>query len=278
MLSALRSNTVPVRCSLCSKGFHQKCSTGPKALTHDSHWKCERCNNLQQNHTSASTYCQLPGSTNSSPSQPLPATSRNKLKIYQWNADGIRPKLMELHDLLINSDIDILAIQESKLRKTDKTPFIAGYTTICKDWHSIIGGGLLIFTRTDIVFKKLHSVKKAGMEILSICLKATKSTWLELYNAYLPNTSTQHTSFNPSLIKPGPFHSFLATSMATLKCGTLLNLMINMVMKFLIRSLTMICIFLMMALLLELVKSPVMTAPTTSPFVGAIGQQKHLKD
>ena len=42
------------------------------------------------------------------------------------------------------------------------------------------------------------------MEILSIHLKATKSTWLELYNVYLPNTSTQHTSFSPSLTKPGP--------------------------------------------------------------------------
>ena len=31
-----------------------------------------------------------------------------------------------------------------------------------------------------------------------------------------------------------------------------------------------------MALLLELVESPVMTAPPTSPFVGATGQQKHL--
>ena len=205
MLSALRSNTVPVRCSLCSKGFHRKCSTGPKALTHDSHWKCERCNNLQQNHTSASTYCQLPGSTNSSPSQPLPATSRNKLKIYQWkNADGIRPKFMELRDLLINSDIDILAVQESKLRKTDKTPFIEGYTTIRKNRHNILAVGLLIFIRTNIMFEKLHSVEKAGMEILSIRLKATKSTWLELYNVYLPNTSTQHTSFNPSLITPGP--------------------------------------------------------------------------
>ena len=42
------------------------------------------------------------------------------------------------------------------------------------------------------------------METLSICLKTTKSTWLELCNVYLPNTSTQHTSFDPFLIKPGP--------------------------------------------------------------------------
>ena len=34
--TALRSNTVPVRCNVCSKGFHQKCSTGQKASTRDN--------------------------------------------------------------------------------------------------------------------------------------------------------------------------------------------------------------------------------------------------
>ena len=70
---------------------------------------------------SESTNCQLPGSTNSLSSQPVTTTSRNKLKINQWNADGIRPKFIELRDLLLNSYIDVLAVQKSKLRKTDKT-------------------------------------------------------------------------------------------------------------------------------------------------------------
>ena len=83
---------------------------------------------------------------------------------------------MELCDLLINADIDILAVQEPKLEKSDKTLFIEGYATICKDQPNILGGDLLIFIRTDIVFEKLHAVEKVGMEILSICLKATKST------------------------------------------------------------------------------------------------------
>ena len=55
--AALRSNSVPVRCRLCSKGFHQKCSTRPKASTRDSRWKCKRWNNLNQNHVSESTDC-----------------------------------------------------------------------------------------------------------------------------------------------------------------------------------------------------------------------------
>ena len=96
---ALLSNTVPVRCSVCSKGFHQKCSTGRKASTRDNLWKCEKCTNIQQNRTSESTNRVLPGSTNSFLCRPAPTTLQNKLKIYQWHADGIHPKLSEHHDL-----------------------------------------------------------------------------------------------------------------------------------------------------------------------------------
>ena len=70
---------------------------------------------------SDSTNWELPGPTNSLPSQPVPSTTSNKLKIYQWNAEGIGPKLLELRDRLLNSDTNVLAVQESKLRKTDKT-------------------------------------------------------------------------------------------------------------------------------------------------------------
>ena len=107
--ATLRSNTVPVRCSVCSKGFHHKCSTGPKASTRDDLWKCSKCTNIQRNCTSKST---IRGPSNSLPSQPVPSTARNKLKIYQWNADDIRPKLLELRDCLRNSNIDVLAVQE----------------------------------------------------------------------------------------------------------------------------------------------------------------------
>ena len=158
--AALRSNTIPVRCNACKKGFHQKCSTGPKASTHDDLWKCEKCTKLQQTCLTTTTNCRLPEHTNSSPSQPLLVAVRNNLKIYQWNADGIRPKFVELRDRLINPNIDILAIQESKLRKADKTPFIEGYATVRKDRSNILKGGLLLFIRTDIIFEKLHSSKK----------------------------------------------------------------------------------------------------------------------
>ena len=45
--AALCSNIVPVRYNECQIGFHQKCSTGPKASTRDDQWKCEKCTKLQ---------------------------------------------------------------------------------------------------------------------------------------------------------------------------------------------------------------------------------------
>ena len=128
------------------------------------------------------------------------------------------------------------------------------------------------------MFEKLHSFEKAGMEILSICIKATKSTWLELYNVYLPNTSTQHTSFDPSLIKPGPSSLILGDLNGHSQIGTPFSLKTSVTTKFLTGHLTMIFIFLTMALLLELTESLGMIAPLTSPSVGATVQQKQPGD
>ena len=78
----------------------------------------------------------------------------------QSNADGIRPKLLEQRDILITSNIDIVAIQESKLQKADKIPLIEGYATICKDRNNILGGGLLFFVRKALFSKSYTPSKK----------------------------------------------------------------------------------------------------------------------
>ena len=113
-----------------------------------------RCLNLQ-------IFCSLDLLTHFLPNLYLLLTLQNKLKIYQWiiHADSIRPKFIELCDHFLNPDIDVLAVQESKLQKTDKTPSIDGYAMIKNDRNNILGGGLLLFIRTDIVFEK-HSFEK----------------------------------------------------------------------------------------------------------------------
>ena len=76
--------------------------------------------------------------------------------------------------------------------------------TVQKYLNNILRGRILFFIRTDIILEMLHSFKETGMEIFSIRLKTTKSTWLELYNLYLPNTTTQQNFFDLSIIKPAP--------------------------------------------------------------------------
>ena len=80
---SLSSNIVPVRCRACNKGFHQKCSAVPEVSNSDDQWKSDAWIKVQQNQITVSSVCQLPGSTNSIPSQPQLAASCNKLKIYQ---------------------------------------------------------------------------------------------------------------------------------------------------------------------------------------------------
>lgn len=64
--------------------------------------------------------------------------------------------------------------------------------------------------------------------------------------------------------------------MANLKYGNHCNLKTNVMITFLTGFLIMTYIYLMTALLLELVELPVMIVPPTSPFMEAIGQQKHI--
>ena len=99
------------------------------------------------------------------------------------------------------------------------------------------------------------------MEILSIHLKTTKSTWLELYNVYLSNTSTQHNSFDPSLIKPGLSSLNLIDLNGHSKMWDPLQPPDLVVTKFLTGFSKMTYMFSMMALLLKQVESLLTRAP-----------------
>ena len=154
---------------------------------------------------SESTNRVLPGSTNSLPSQPVPTTSRNKLKIYQWNADDIRPKLLELHDRPLNSDIDVLAFRNQNYKKLIKFHLLKvtlqsekiETTSLEAVFYS--SSERTLCSRSYTLSKKLawRSYPFASRLLNHLGLISTTSI-------YQIHHHTQHNLFDPSLIKPGP--------------------------------------------------------------------------
>ena len=113
-------------------------------------------------------------------------------------------KFTELRGRLINSYIDICDVQESKLRKNNKTPIIEGFATLRKDRKVLNGGGLLLYIRNNLNFEKLQSAEQEGLEIQSVPIRTLKEKWIHIHNVYLPNTDTQVTRFNATLINATP--------------------------------------------------------------------------
>ena len=97
-----------------------------------------------------------PHSTNTlSTHKPKGHTHNNTLSILQLNINGINNKHEELKQLAHTTQPDIITIQETKLRRTTKTPTLPDYTHIRTDRQGKLGGGLLTYIRHNITFTNL---------------------------------------------------------------------------------------------------------------------------
>ncbi len=198
----LRCNARPIRCNVCQTGFHSKCSIGARWTSREAaEFRCTKCDAKEKirlaNQEMVESIPSCPGKT---VSQPTARAARPQFKIVQWNADGIRAKMFELRERLLHSDIDVCAIQESKLRKADKTPTIEGYSSLRADRKLLNGGGLLLFIKKDLIYEPLMATERAGQEVQTVRIKADKNDWITLVNVYLPNTETQTTRFDPGML------------------------------------------------------------------------------
>ena len=61
---------------------------------------------------------------------PKSKVAHDKLRILQWNADGLRNKIMELRAREGDLDLDVLLIQETHLEPNKATPTIPGYAAL----------------------------------------------------------------------------------------------------------------------------------------------------
>ena len=115
---------------------------------------------------------------------------RGYLRVLSWNADGIRPKTVELGHFLDVNKIDVAMVQETKLKASDRTPSFPGFSVVRQDraGSSVRGGGLLTLVRSDVPYRVLPTARSEGsaLESLSIVVPAGGGDKITLVNVYCP--------------------------------------------------------------------------------------------
>ena len=79
-------------------------------------------------------------------------TPTNCLRLMQWNANGISGRITELLTFLHSNNVNIAAIQETKLTNKSKPHKTSGWAAVRLDRHKNKGGGLLILIKDTIQF------------------------------------------------------------------------------------------------------------------------------
>ena len=143
-----------------SHWVHKHCTTLIRNTDYTPTWKCNIHN--QQNNTITDQHHQLtdnsnnmqqnlninqPHSINNNKTQQQ-INSKKTITIIQININGLTTKIHELKNLTDNTKIDIITIQETKLRPTHRTPYLKDYTAIRTDRTYKNGGGLMTYKKT----------------------------------------------------------------------------------------------------------------------------------
>ena len=123
-----------------------------------------------------------------------PANKSYDLKIFQFNCNGILGKLDELIKWMLDNDIKIVALQETKLRKT-KLPNIPKYTLIRHDCKRNSSSGVAFLIHEDIIFEAIEENQDEPL-IENISIKVDDIT---LVNLYIPPNSSCPTGFIPKI-------------------------------------------------------------------------------
>ena len=185
----------PVTCSKCDEKRHQSCT----GLSRDSlvvvkrngyQWVCEWCSRKPVDARPFTAGDEVDDDA----AKGLKSADKENIRIMQWNANGINPKVDELRAVLKELEIDICLIQESKLRPGSPTPYFQGYGTYRSDRTTTkAGGGLISLIRDSIIFEKVHAGIKEGTEVQTFRVRMSRRKWITITNVYCaPHNSRGH--------------------------------------------------------------------------------------
>ena len=86
------------------------------------------------------------------------------------NINSLRNKIVDLRQVLYESELDIIAVSETKLSDEFPNPQfnIEGYynpAQLRKD-RTIHGGSLVVYVKTGIPVKRVHALEPANLEVI----------------------------------------------------------------------------------------------------------------
>ena len=119
--------------------------------------------------------------------------NKKLLTLLQLNINSITNKHKELKLLVTELQPDIITIQETKLKKHNKTPQIPTYSAIRTDRVNGKGGGLLTYIKHNITFsdtKIPNFINPINTELQIIQLHITHKKIYTIANIYVPPRNT----------------------------------------------------------------------------------------
>ena len=118
--------------------------------------------------------------------------ANDSIKITQWNANGIKERIIEFYYFLITNNIQIVCICETFL-KSDIHPHTHPEFAIERlDRDDRPRGGVAIIIRKSLQYEMLPNIKTKFFETIGIEIKTTNNTKIKIISTYLPGgTSNQ---------------------------------------------------------------------------------------
>ena len=120
-----------------------------------------------------------------------------------WNANGFSGKITELLTFLHSHNVNIDAIQETKLTNKNKLLKTPGWAAVRLDRHNNKGGGLLMLIKDTIPFDDNTAAFPQSadphLEQQGISIAMPNRQQLHIHNIYIPPRSSCSAGYNASI-------------------------------------------------------------------------------
>ena len=130
-------------------------------------------------------------------------TPSNCLRQMQWNANGISGKITQLLTFLHSNNVNMAAIQETKLTNKTKPHKTPGWAAVRLDRNKNIGGGQLMLIKDMIPFVDNTAARpqSADPHLEQHCISITMPNrqQLRIHNVYIPPRSSCSAGHNASI-------------------------------------------------------------------------------